>query len=265
MMRPVQPNTETRPSVTGPASLARSTPLFDKTVVAYWHGQSEVTEQFRTLRTNLLALSPEIPTQVITVTSASCGEGKTTATLNLGVVLAEEGDSRVLMVDADMRRPMLHKRLGLPSGPGLSDLLRGQTTLDEVVIQTPVPQLDVLTAGTRTANPTKLLLSPVCQSCMAELRSRYHHVLIDSPPVISMTDAATLGARTDGVLFIVKMGRTSRRVVARALSLLSSARVRVLGVSLVDMKYHIPSFIYRYMGTPTYAYYNKYNRDNGRE
>ncbi len=243
---------------TGQAGVPATTPNFDKTVVAYWHGQSEVAEQFRMLRTNLLALSPEVPTQLITVTSASCQEGKSTASLNLAVVLAEEGDSRVLLVDADMRRPALNRRLGLPMRPGLSDVLRAQKTLDEVLVQTPVPQLEILTAGTRTSNPTKLLLNPSCQALLSELRSRYHHVLIDCPPVMSMTDAATLGTQTDGVLFIIKMGKTSRRVVSRALGLLASAKVRVLGCALVDMKYYIPNIIYRYMGTPTYAYYRDY-------
>ena len=84
------------------------------------------------------------------------------------------------------------------------------------------------------------------------------------PPVISMTDAAALGAKTDGVLFVVKMGKTSRRVVTRALKLLEAAKVRVVGCALVDMKYYIPNFIYRYMGTPTYKYYRDY-QTNGRE
>jgi polysaccharide biosynthesis transport protein len=250
------------PRQAGP--VAPGTPVFDKTVVSYWHSQNEVTEQFRTLRTNLLALSPEVPTQVLTITSAGCQEGKSTASLNLGVVLAEEGNCRVLMVDADMRRPTLAKRLGLPLCPGLSDVLRGQKTIDEVLVQTPVPQLDVMTAGTRTVNPTKLLLSPECQTMLTELRRRYDHVLVDCPPVISMTDAAALGARTDGVLFVIKMGKTSRRVVARALKLLEAAKVRVVGCALVDMKYYIPNFIYRYMGTPTYKYYRDY-QTNGRE
>ena len=255
-------NVPRTPSVRLDHRVSASTPEFDKTVVAYWHSQSEVTEQFRTLRTNLLALSPEAPTQVITVTSASCQEGKSTASLNLAVVLAEEGDSRVLLVDADMRRPTLAKRLNLPPCAGLSDVLRGQKTLDEVLVQTPVPQLEILTAGTRTSNPTKLLLSPSCQALLSELRSRYHHVLVDCPPIISMTDAASLGARTDGVLFIIKMGTTSRRVISRALNLLTSAKTKVLGCALVDMKYYIPNFIYRYMGTPTYKYYRDY-QDNG--
>jgi len=236
-------------------------PVFDKTIVAYWHSQNEVTEQFRTLRTNLLALAPEVPTQVLTITSAGCQEGKSTAALNLGVVLAEEGDCRVLLVDADMRRPTLGKRIGLPMVPGLSDVLRGQKTIDDVLIQTPVPQLEVMTAGTRTANPTKLLLGPECQALLSELRSRYHYVLVDCPPVISMTDAAALGAKTDGVLFIIKMGKTSRRVVNRALNLLEAAKVKVVGCALVDMKYYIPNFIYRYMGTPTYKYYRDYQTD----
>lgn len=240
------------------------TPVFDKTVVAYWHSQNEVTEQFRTLRTNLLALSPEIPTQILTITSAGCQEGKSTAALNLAVVLAEEGDARVLVVDADMRRPTLGKRLGMKDHAGLSDVLRGQKKLEEVLMQTPVPQLEVLTAGTRTTSPTKLLLGPECQALLSELRNRYHHVLLDCPPVISMTDAAALGAKTDGVLFIIKMGTTSRRVVTRALSLLEAAKVRVVGCALVDMKYYIPNFIYRYMGTPTYKYYRDY-QTNGRE
>ena len=249
----------TRPSMPAAApSMSSAAPTFDRTVVAFWHGQHEVTEQFRTLRTNLLALSPEIPTQVITVTSASCQEGKSTVSLNLAVVLAEEGDSRVLLIDADMRRPTLARRLALPNGPGLSDVLRGETSIDEALVQTPVPQLEVITAGTRTANPTKLLLSPACQAMLSELRSRYHHVLVDCPPIISMTDAASLGAKTDGVLFIIKMGVTSRRVVHRALILLESAKVNVLGSALVDMKYYIPNFIYRYMGTPTYKYYRDY-------
>ena len=158
--------------------------------------RSQVAEAFRAVRTSILLSSMEKPPKVLMVTSALPQEGKTTISSNLAAALAQRG-GRVLLVDADLRRPRIQKSMQLPfSAMGLSTVLAGTQTAEEAIVQSPeLPNLDVLTAGPPPPYPAELLGSQRMKSLIARWRTVYEHVVIDTPPVLSVTDAVSLLGR----------------------------------------------------------------------
>ena len=181
-------------------------------LVAQHLPKSQMSEAFRALRTALLLSQPDHPPQVILVTSALPREGKTTAAANLAVTLAQLGDKTVL-VDADLRKPGVGRLLNLGSGKyaGLSSYLAGVSTLDLVTVQHPViPNLAAIPTGPLPPNPADLLSSHKLADAIAELRTKYKFVVIDSPPIMAATDAVILSVQADGVLLVVRSGETPK-------------------------------------------------------
>ena len=189
-------------------------------------------ESIRQLRTNLTFLRPAgRPVrggEVVVVTSALGGEGRTTTALDLARSVAEAGE-RVLLVEADLRRPTLGAALHLEAGPGLSDVLAGHVEVAAAVRPGDVDGLSVLPAGTVPPNPAELLGSPRMADVVAALRLGYEKVLLDTPPLLPVTDAAVCSALADGVLLVVRWGRTSRDEVAEAARMLEQVHASVLG------------------------------------
>ncbi len=221
-------------------------------VVSYFDPGSLAAEQFRSIRTALSAMG-EDPIRKIVMTSASRGEGKTTITANLGVVLAGDFEQRVLIIDGDLRKPSQARIFGVPSHPGLTDVLSGNVPVNlkelksSVIRQTEVDRLDLLPSGSSSLNPTELLGSKNMHDLMELLDQEYTRILIDSPPIVAVTDANILGKYVDGAVMVVQAGKTRKEVVSRALSLLQAARTNVLGCVLNGIEYHIPNYIYRYI------------------
>jgi succinoglycan biosynthesis transport protein ExoP len=189
-------------------------------------------ESIRQLRTNLAFLrgagQPATGADVVVVTSALGGEGKTTTALDLARSTAEAGE-RVLLVEADLRRPTLGTALGLASGPGLSDVLAGQVEVAAAVRPGGVDGLSVLPAGSVPPNPAELLSSPRMADVVAALRSGYDRVLLDATPLLPVTDAVVCAGLADGVLLVVRWGRTSRDEVSEAVTMLEQVHAPVLG------------------------------------
>jgi succinoglycan biosynthesis transport protein ExoP len=189
-------------------------------------------ESIRQLRTNLAFLrgagQPATGADVVVVTSALGGEGKTTIALDLARSTAEAGE-RVLLVEADLRRPTLGTALGLASGPGLSDVLAGQVEVAAAVRPGGVDGLSVLPAGSVPPNPAELLSSPRMADVVAALRSGYDRVLLDATPLLPVTDAVVCAGLADGVLLVVRWGRTSRDEVSEAVTMLEQVHAPVLG------------------------------------
>ena len=187
-------------------------------------------ESVRQLRTSLAFLRTAAGPRaaVVVVTSALAGEGKTTTALDLARSLAGTGE-RVLLVEADLRRPGLAAALGLEGGPGLSDVLGGQAEIASALRPGGVDGLQVLPAGSVPPNPSELLGSPRTADLVATLRTRFDTVLLDAPPVLPVTDAVVSAAAADGVLLLVRWGRTSRAEVAEAVAMLERGGVTVLG------------------------------------
>lgn len=179
-----------------------------------------------------LRYATDKPLRTLTVTSALQGDGKSTVALNTAIAMAEIRP-RVLLVDADMRRPTLHEKLDLPLGPGLTNVLVGEKDSADVIIATRYPGLDILMSGMQPPNPVKLIQSPRFSSMVDKLLDRYDVVVFDTPAALPMVDAAALGAKTDGTVLVVSAGKTDTRSASRALQRLTSVEgVNVLGVVL---------------------------------
>jgi capsular exopolysaccharide synthesis family protein len=193
------------------------------------------------------------PPKFILFTSATPSEGKTTAASNLAVILAQ-GSSRVLLIDADLRRPNVHHRFGLSARVGLTTLLTGATTLDQTVQNvSKVPNLDVLASGPVPPFPTEMLSSDAMNNLLDECGKLYTHVIIDSPPILSVTDAVILAREADAVVFVVRHGKSSKHVVRRARDLLLRSGSPITGILLNAVDMNSPEY-YGYYGYSGYSY-----------
>jgi succinoglycan biosynthesis transport protein ExoP len=224
-------------------------------LVAQHLPKSQMSEAFRALRTSILLSQADHPPQVILVTSALPREGKTTAAANLAVTLAQLGDKTVL-VDADLRKPGVGRLLNLPGGKyaGLSSYLAGVSSLDLVSIPHPaIPNLVAIPTGPLPPNPADLLSSHKLVEAIAELRTKFKFIVIDSPPVMAATDAVILSVQADGVLLVVRSGETPKEAFTRTRELLCSVKCRILGVVLNAVDSGAPDYYYSYRYYP-YSY-----------
>jgi succinoglycan biosynthesis transport protein ExoP len=224
-------------------------------LVAQHLPKSQMSEAFRALRTSLLLSQAGHPPQVILVTSALPREGKTTAAANLAVTLAQLGDSTVL-VDADLRKPGVGRLLNMTGGKyaGLSSYLAGVSSLDLVSVPHPsIPNLVAIPTGPLPPNPADLLSSSKLTEAIAELRTKFKFVVIDSPPVMAATDAVILSVQCDGVLLVVRSGETPKEAFTRTRDLLTSVKCRLLGVVLNAVDSSAPDYYYSYRYYP-YSY-----------
>jgi polysaccharide biosynthesis transport protein len=199
---------------------------------------SRLAEAYRSLRTTILLSRAGAPPQVILITSAKPSEGKTSVSTLEAIVFALNG-ARVLLIDADLRRPSVHLRFRIGNKLGLTTVLTGKSSLKESIVTIPaVPSLDVLSAGPIAPMPAELLGSTEMTQLVAGLRAEYDFILIDTPPVLTVTDAAVLVSVSDGVVLILRYGQTSRNVVARASEILLRSGAHLFGVVLnaVDLK-----------------------------
>lgn len=192
---------------------------------------SPIAEAFRKMRTNLQFLSVDDPPRLIVVTSSTPNEGKTTTSINIALALAEAGH-KVLLVDGDMRRPSLHKYLHVIGSVGFSTVLSSAATLDEALQKTKFPRLTVLAAGTIPPNPSELLGSLAAKNTLNELRNRFDYVIIDSAPLLAVTDGAILATEADGALILVRAAQTKREQLAHAVGMLEDVGATLLGAIL---------------------------------
>jgi capsular exopolysaccharide synthesis family protein len=232
-------------------------------LVAHARPKSGAAEAYRALRTAILLSTHGAPPRVILVTSPSPQEGKTTITANAAVVLAQSG-RRVLLVDADLRRPGLERMLGLRSKGGLSTLISGVEKAEEVILPfTEVPNLWVLPSGPIPPQPAELLGSNVMREQISRWRDEFDHVVIDTPPCLSVTDAAVLSASVDRILLVARYGQTSKPALRRACGLLKQVNARVLGVVLNAFDQRADGYYYYYGGRSAGEYYDDDSSSNG--
>lgn len=231
-----------------------SVPLLDSKgvptpdLVVHSQPRSQAAEAFRALRTNLLFMSPDRPARAIVVTSAGPSEGKSTIAMNLAIAMAQAGQ-KVLLLDTDLRRPRLHKALHLQAQQGVSSLVVGQGTLEQVAQPTEVPGLTVLPCGPLPPNPAELLHTRAFAELLQRLRERYDLVVLDSPPIGPVSDALVLARQADGVLLVLKAGTTHREAARSARRALASVQARILGgvlnqVNLKDPRYAAGYYAY---------------------
>lgn len=189
---------------------------------------SAIAESFRKLRTNLSFLSVDNPPRVIVITSSIPSEGKSTTAINIALALAESGNN-VALVDGDMRRPTVHKYLNLVGTVGFSTVLSGAVPLSEALQASQFDGLTVLAAGTTPPNPSELLASQAATKILAELRGKFDYVIVDSSPLLAVTDAAILAANADGALIMARYGQTKREQLAQATGTLHDVGATLLG------------------------------------
>ncbi|MGA2414801.1 MAG: polysaccharide biosynthesis tyrosine autokinase [Candidatus Sulfotelmatobacter sp.] len=217
--------------------------------------QSQMAESYRALRTSLLLSNLGAPPKVIMITSALPQEGKTTTSINCAVVLAQKG-IRVLLIDADLRRPSIHKTLGMGPRSGLSNVLTGSATLDQAITRSPIlPNLNVLPAGTPPPNPAELLASTNMRDMLDQLRGQYDHIVVDTPPTLSVTDAVVLSPRADAIVLVIRSGQTTKQALRRSRDILMQVNAKVSGVLLNAVDLSSPDYYYYYEYQGKYARY----------
>jgi tyrosine-protein kinase Etk/Wzc len=220
-------------------------------LIALTDPRSVGAEAFRSLRTALHFASPDRGRRVTLVTSTFPGEGKSTISANLGVTLTQTG-ARVLLVDCDLRRPSLHERFGRSKSPGLTEIITGDATMDDVIHDTGIPGLDFISAGTIPPNPAELLGSEAMALLLQESRGRYDHVILDAPPSLAVTDTPLLSARADQVMVVLEAGRVPVKAVTRLREVLASTGRPLVGFVFNDKSQRGEG--YGYYGYGYYGY-----------
>lgn len=215
--------------------------------------QSTYVEALRAIRTSVLLSHGGAPPKVLLITSSIAGEGKSTASINLAVLLAQSG-RKTLIVDTDLRRGTLRKRLGLRAGSGLSDLLAGQTEAPAIQSIPALENLDILLAGPTSPNPTELLGAETMRNWLQRWREQYDFVVLDSAPVLPVTDSVTLNPLTDATLLVSRAGMTERPQVDRGYRLLRGDGKHYVGLVLNGLSANDRSY-YGYYGYHKYAYH----------
>lgn len=218
----------------------------DPHIVSAIDADSPIADQYRILRTNLQSLRLRPGPKVLLVTSAVHGEGKSVTAINLSLAFARQEHVRVVLVDGDLRRGSIHTWLGLEeSPPGLSTALSQGGELNGSLVRLSSIPLAVLPGGQRPEHPAELLESSSMKRLLSTLKTQFDVVIIDAPPVLPVADPAILAAQSDGVLLVVRAGKTQRRTVAHAQALLVQARATILGCVLTHADFSIPGY-YRY-------------------
>ena len=218
-----------------------------KKIVTYHSPTGSIAEQFRAVKTHIFSTDRAETLKIIAITSPANGEGKTIAAINLAIVTAQDSGKPVLLIDCNLRKPSVASLLGISGDRGIGDILCGNARLSEEITATDIKNLSVLTVGQINCNATELLNSQKIKDLLSEARRMYGYVIIDMPAVIPYSDPRILGPLVDGVVIVIRAGRTRREVIARAESILKSVGVNVLGYVLTGVEYHIPEYIHRHL------------------
>src|SRR2546426_1132355 len=238
-------------------------------LITHFDPKSPVAEAYRTIRTNIQFMRMERQGKVLVVTSPTLQEGKTTTIVNLALTMAQNGQ-RTLLVGANLRRPSIHRFFGIEREPGLSDILvgnaqwrdcirtvadilMGRFEMEDIMASPGLDNLHIIESGPVPANPSELLSTPAMGTFLREAREEYDIVLIDTPPVLPVTDSAIVAGQTDGVILVYQAGKVGRLVLKRAKAHLEAARAKVWGVVLNDAQTEIAGYAYSHYYTHYYG------------
>ncbi len=220
-------------------------------------GMSSVVEAYRMLRTSVLLSAAGNPPKTILITSSQPGEGKTTTAVNTAISLTQLG-SRVLLVDADLRRPAVHKAFKISHSRGLSNYLSGNVALSDLIIDLPIPNLSILPCGPIPPNPAELVSSERMKEMLRVLSQLYDHIIIDSPPLINVTDPVILSTMVDGTILVVQASRSTRDMLRRSRQELSGVGAKIFGVVLNNVDIRRDGYDEYYY----YRYYSNYGQSS---
>ena len=207
--------------------------------------KSPISEQYRTIRTNIQFSAVDEDIRTIVVTSSGPGEGKSTTAANLAVVFAQQG-KRVLLIDSDLRKPTVHYTFNFTNTFGLTNVLTRQSQLHDVVKETMEKNLYILTSGPIPPNPAELLSSRAMEQLMKDVEEEFDVVLFDSPPLLAVTDGQILASKCDGTILVVSSGKTETEQAVKAKELLNAANSHILGVVLNSKKMENSNYYYYY-------------------
>ncbi|MDQ6420687.1 CpsD/CapB family tyrosine-protein kinase [Paenibacillus sp. LHD-117] len=197
--------------------------------------RSPISESYRALRTNIDFSSIDEKLQVIMISSAGPGEGKTTTISNLAIAYAQS-ERRTLLIDADLRKPTAHHTFSVSNRWGLSSVISQQCSLEEAIQMSNIPNLDIVTSGTIPPNPAEMLGSNRMAATIEQLRELYDVILIDTPPLLAVTDAQIVASKCDGAILVVDQGKVKRDIGKKAIQNLQAVNARILGVVLNNVK-----------------------------
>jgi len=214
-------------------------------LIVHQKPRSVISEAYRSICTSILFAFADKPSKTILMTSSNPQEGKTSSAINLGITMANTGE-KVLLVDADLRCSRLHKSFGIPKENGLSDYLVGNINLDAAIKPTRIENLSLLAAGSTPPNPAELLHSSKMKSFLEEAKKRFDRVVIDAPPILTVTDAAILANIVDGCIMLVRCGKVPIEVVLRSKQKFLDAKANVLGILLNNVDYGKENYYYYY-------------------
>ncbi|MCE9591166.1 MAG: CpsD/CapB family tyrosine-protein kinase [Planctomycetes bacterium] len=221
---------------------------YSSQIVVHHDRGSVITEQYRAIRTQILARARNRRLQTHVITSSAPEEGKSVTSVNLGVTFSELRSQKTLLIEADLRKPSFQNLFRRNPTPGLTNYLRGEVdSIDKILHPSVYPNLQIIPAGDRdVTGSTELLSSPRMAALIERLKDRYEHIFIDTPPVVTVTDACILGALCDETLLVVRLGKTPAGMVERAKRLLRFANCDVAGVILTHLHLQAPKYLYRY-------------------
>lgn len=194
-----------------------------------------IKEAFKNVRTNLLFTLATTESKAVTITSAMPSEGKSTTTANLAIVLAQTG-AQVLLMDCDLRKPVVHREFKLSNDKGVTSVLCGMDKIEEAVNQNVNPNLDVITAGPLSPNPSELLGSAQMSDLLKIVQKAYDYVVVDTPPVNVVSDALLIAQQTAGLIFVTRQGQSRHDQLRKAIESCEFAKVKILGLVLNDVK-----------------------------
>jgi capsular exopolysaccharide synthesis family protein len=224
-----------------------------ESIVSFYDRESPEATEFRRLHTNIRGLNGDLKT--VMVTSSTVEEGKSLISSFLSLTIAENSRQKVLLLDTDLRRPMINVLFKLPLENGLSDLLENKAKIQDLIKSTPVPELKVITAGKIKGSPTAVLNPTRLHEVFEELKFYFDFIVVDAPPVIPVSDPLIIANEVDGVLMVVRAGSTPREVAKRAINLMQNSKIKVLGAVLNNIEEVLP---YYYSSKYySYKYYHK--------
>lgn len=228
----------------------------DARLITFYDPKSPISEAYRTLRTNIFYLDQAKHSKIFVITSSGPQEGKTTTIANLGITMAQMG-AKTLLLECNLRRPQLYKMLGVAKANGIVDIIKGNLAWPDAVKATGIENLSIITCGGIPPNPSELLAAKEMTNLLRDVRPQYDYVLIDSPPLLPVTDAAILGSKADCTVLVYFIGKAAREALLRAKVMLENVRANVLGIVLNDLaskaelgkgSYYYYYYHYRYYG-----------------
>ncbi|PTL37913.1 CpsD/CapB family tyrosine-protein kinase [Alkalicoccus saliphilus] len=225
----------------------KKTEMSDKqrALITEFDKRSPISEQFRTLRTNIQFASVDRQLKTIMVTSSSPGEGKSTTVANLSIVLAQQGN-KILLVYTDLRKPTVHFSFQVPNQIGFTNVVTGQALLSAAVFQTSIENVDVLPSGPIPPNPSELLGSKKMKAFMEDVSKKYDYVIFDAPPVNAVTDPQILSGLVDGTVLVIRSGKTEEEHAQKAVDSLKKVEANILGAVLNDRSMEESQYYYYY-------------------